>query len=138
MHHDSEGHQPMITLNAAPAFIPSPPVSGVHIGPLFIHFYGIMYVIAITMAIYITRRRWAAVGGDRSLVSDVALWAVPVGIIGGRIYFDITTPFDMPHHWWGPFAVWQGGPWVWGRMPPGPPLGGWGGGRPGGGGGRVV
>jgi prolipoprotein diacylglyceryl transferase len=115
----------MTRLNAAPAFIPSPPVSGVHIGPLFIHFYGIMYVIAITVAIYITRRRWTAVGGDRSLVSDVALWAVPAGIIGGRIYFDITTPFDMPHHWWGPFAVWQGGLGVWGGIAFGTLVGAW-------------
>ena len=115
----------MITLNAAPAFIPSPPVSGVHIGPLFIHFYGIMYVIAITVAVYITGRRWTAVGGARSLVSDVALWAVPAGIIGGRIYFDITTPFDMPHHWWGPFAVWQGGLGIWGGIALGALVGAW-------------
>jgi len=114
-----------MTRLAAPAFIPSPPVSGVHIGPLFVHFYGIMYVIAITVAVYITGRRWTAVGGARSLVSDVALWAVPAGIIGGRIYFDITTPFDMPHHWWGPFAVWQGGLGVWGGIALGALVGAW-------------
>jgi phosphatidylglycerol---prolipoprotein diacylglyceryl transferase len=37
-------------------------------------------------------------------------------IIGGRIYFDITTPFDMPRHWWGPFAVWDGGLGIWGGV----------------------
>jgi prolipoprotein diacylglyceryl transferase len=42
--------------------------------------------------------------------------AVPAGIIGGRIYFDITTPFDMPHQWWGPFAVWDGGLGIWGGV----------------------
>src|SRR3984885_13925676 len=90
--------------------IPTPPVSGFHLGPLFVHFYGLMYVVAITLAIVITRRRWRAMGGDPSLVGDVALWAVPAGIIGGRIYFDITTPFDItPHAWYGPFAVWSGG-----------------------------
>jgi prolipoprotein diacylglyceryltransferase len=50
------------------AFIPSPPTSGIHLGPLFIHYYGLMYVVGIALAIYITRRRWAAVGGDPSLV----------------------------------------------------------------------
>jgi prolipoprotein diacylglyceryltransferase len=81
--------------------IPSLPVGGVHIGPLGIHVYGLMYVIGITLAIIITRRRWAAQGGDPDLVADVALWSVPAGIIGGRIYFDITTPKYIPPHWWG-------------------------------------
>ena len=56
-----------------------------------------MYLIGITLAIWITRTRWRAAGGDPALVSDVALWAVPAGIIGGRIYFDLTTPMDIPH-----------------------------------------
>ncbi|HEY7429828.1 MAG TPA: prolipoprotein diacylglyceryl transferase [Streptosporangiaceae bacterium] len=96
--------------------IPSPPVNGFHIGPAYIHYYGLMYVIGITLAILITQRRWKAQGGDPSLVGDVALWAVPAGIIGGRIYFDITTPQYIPHHWWGVFAVWQGGLGIWGGI----------------------
>jgi prolipoprotein diacylglyceryl transferase len=107
------------------ASIPSPSVSGFHLGPLFIHVYGLMYVVAIALAIYITVRRWTALGGDRSLVYDLATWAVPAGIIGGRIYFDITTPFDIPHHWWGPFAVWTGGLGVWGGIALGAAAGAW-------------
>jgi prolipoprotein diacylglyceryl transferase len=109
------------------AFIPSPSVNGLHIGPLDIHFYGLMYVVAITLAIVITRRRWRAVGGDPDLVGDVALWAVPAGIIGGRIYFDITTPFDIrpAHVWWGPLAVWNGGLGVWGGIAAGAAVGIW-------------
>ena len=80
-----------------PLHIPSPPTAGIHIGPAYIHLYGLMYVIGITLAIWITRRRWRAAGGDPALVADVALWAVPAGIIGGRIYFDLTTPMDIPH-----------------------------------------
>ena len=106
-------------------FIPSPPIDGFHIGPLFIHFYGLMYVIGITLAIIITRRRWAAVGGNPDLVGDVALWAVPAGIIGGRIYFDITTPADIPPHWWGVFAVWSGGLGIWGGIAGGAIAGIW-------------
>jgi prolipoprotein diacylglyceryl transferase len=106
----------MASLPAVLASIPSPPTNGIHVGPLFIHVYGLMYVVGISLAIYITGRRWAAAGGDRSLVYDVALWAVPAGIVGGRIYFDLTTPFDMPHHWWGPFAVWDGGLGIWGGV----------------------
>ena len=89
--------------------LPSPPVNGFHIGPAFIHFYGLMYVFGITAAILITQRRWKAQGGDPALVGEVALWGVPAGIIGGRIYFDLTTPKYIPHHWYGVFAVWDGG-----------------------------
>jgi prolipoprotein diacylglyceryl transferase len=105
--------------------IPSPSVNGFHVGPLFIHYYGLMYVIGITLAILITQRRWKAVGGDPSLVGDVALWAVPAGIIGGRIYFDITTPKYIPHHWWGIFAVWSGGLGIWGGVAAGAAVGVW-------------
>jgi len=96
--------------------IPSPPVNGFHIGPAYVHFYGLMYVIGITVAILITQRRWKAQGGDPILVGDVAIWAVPAGIIGGRIYFDITTPKYIPHHWYGVLAVWDGGLGIWGGI----------------------
>src|SRR5258708_23328129 len=75
-----------------------------------------MYVVGIALAIVITRGRWRNAGGDPALVADVATWAVPAGIIGGRIYFDITTPFDIPHVWYGVFAVWTGGLGVWGGI----------------------
>src|SRR5487761_1687277 len=96
--------------------IPSPPVSGFHVGPVLIHVYALMYLAGIAAAIIITRRRWRAAGGDPDLVGDVALWAVPAGIVGGRIYFDITTPMDIPHVWYGVFAVWQGGLGIWGGV----------------------
>jgi len=105
--------------------IPSPSENGFHLGPLFIHYYGLMYVIGITLAILITQRRWKAVGGDPSLVGDVALWAVPAGIIGGRIYFDITTPKYIPHHWYGFLAVWDGGLGIWGGIAAGAAVGVW-------------
>jgi prolipoprotein diacylglyceryl transferase len=105
--------------------IPSPPASGFHVGPAFIHVYGLMYVVGITLAVLITRRRWQAKGGDPGLVADVATWAVPAGIIGARIYFDITTPADIPPHWWGVFAVWSGGLGVWGGIAAGAAAGVW-------------
>ena len=110
---------------ALPRYIPSPPVNGFHLGPAYIHFYGLMYVIGITLAILITQRRWKAIGGDPGLVGDVALWAVPAGIIGGRIYFDLTTPKYIPHHWWGVFAVWSGGLGIWGGIALAAVVGSW-------------
>jgi prolipoprotein diacylglyceryl transferase len=105
--------------------IPSPSVNGFHLGPVFVHYYGLMYVIGITLAIIITQRRWQRMGGDPGLVGDVALWAVPAGIIGGRIYFDITTPKYIPHHWYGIFAVWDGGLGIWGGIALGAAVGIW-------------
>jgi prolipoprotein diacylglyceryl transferase len=105
--------------------IPSPAVNGFHVGSLFIHFYGLMYVVGIALAIVITRRRWQNAGGDPAVVADVATWAVPAGIIGGRIYFDITTPFDIPHVWYGIFAVWTGGLGIWGGIAGGTAAGIW-------------
>ena len=107
------------------SFLPSPSINGFHVGPLFVHFYGLMYVIGIALAVIITRRRWAAAGGDPALVGDVALWAVPAGIIGGRIYFDITTPSQIPHVWYGPLAVWSGGLGIWGGIAGGAIAGIW-------------
>jgi prolipoprotein diacylglyceryl transferase len=105
--------------------IPSPAANGFHVGSLFIHFYGLMYVVGIALAIVITRRRWQNAGGDPAVVADVATWAVPAGIIGGRIYFDITTPFDIPHVWYGIFAVWTGGLGIWGGIAGGTAAGIW-------------
>jgi prolipoprotein diacylglyceryl transferase len=107
------------------SFIPSPSVNGFHIGPLFIHVYGLMYVVGIALAIYITRRRWRAMGGNPDLVGDVAIWAVPIGLIGARIYFDVTTPADIPHHWWGVFGIWTGGLGIWGGIAFGAAAGIW-------------
>ena len=101
---------------ALPASIPSPSINSFNIGPLVIHFYALAYLVGIAAAIIITRRRWRAVGGDPDIVGDVALWSVPAGIIGGRIYFDITTPMDIPHVWYGVFAVWDGGLGIWGGI----------------------
>lgn len=112
-------------VSAAAAHLPSPPVSGFHLGPLFIHFYAVMYLVGIAAAIFITRRRWVRAGGDPDLMYDVAMWSVPAGIIGGRIYFDITTPAYIPHVWYGVLAVWDGGLGIWGAIPVAVLVGGW-------------
>jgi prolipoprotein diacylglyceryl transferase len=111
----TQGTAPIVS--AAAAHIPSPSANGFHIGPALIHYYAVMYLVGIAAAIYITRRRWVRAGGDPELMYDVAMWAVPAGIIGGRIYFDITTPAYIPHVWYGVLAVWDGGLGIWGAIP---------------------
>jgi prolipoprotein diacylglyceryl transferase len=107
------------------AFIPSPAHNGFSIGPLFFHAYGIAYVFAVAAAILISRRRWRALGGDPDLPYEIAIWAFPGGLIGGRIYFDLTTPSQVPDHWWGVFAIWDGGLGVWGGIAGGALVGLW-------------
>ena len=107
------------------ASIPSPSSNGLDLGPFFVHYYGLAYVVAITAAILITRRRWRAQGGDPDLVVDVAIWAVPAGILGGRLYHDVTSWNEVPHTWWGWAAVWQGGLGVWGGIAAGTLVGLW-------------
>lgn len=107
------------------SFIPSPPVNGFHIGPLFVHAYGLAYVFAVIAAVTITVRRWEARGGERQIVYDVALWAFPAGLIGGRLYFLATSWNEVQPHWWGPFAVWKGGMGIWGGIAAGTLAGLW-------------
>jgi len=107
------------------ASIPSPSANGFHLGPLFIHAYGLAYVVAVTAAVIICRRRWEARGGNRELVYDVALWGFPAGLIGGRLYFLATSWNQVPPHWWGPFAIWKGGLGIWGGIALGTLVGLW-------------
>ncbi len=99
------------------AFIPSPSHNGFYIGPLFIHAYGLAYVFAVAAAIFITRWRWRRMGGNPDLAYEAAAWGFPAGLIGGRLYFVITTPSQItPHNFWGIFAIWNGGLGIWGGI----------------------
>jgi prolipoprotein diacylglyceryl transferase len=113
-------------MSSAPvAFIPSPSTNGFHAGPFFVHAYGLAYVLAVIAAVVITARRWEAKGGNRELVSEVALWGFPAGLVGGRLYFLATSWNEVPPHWWGPFAVWKGGLGIWGGIAGGTLAGLW-------------
>ncbi len=109
----------------APAYIPSPSANGFHVGPFFVHAYGLAYVFAVAAAIVVTRELWKRDGGDPNLPQEIAVWAFPAGLVGGRIYFLITTPSQIPDHWWGPFAIWQGGLGIWGGIAGGALVGLW-------------
>ena len=109
----------------SPAFIPSPSSSGVHLGPLFVHAYGLMYVLGVAAAIALTVRRWERHGGRRELVYDVARWGFPAGLLGARLYNLATSWNDVPHHWWGPLAIWKGGLGIWGGIAAGALAGLW-------------
>ncbi len=106
-------------MTASDSFLPSPTVSAFHLGPLTIHFYALCILAGIAVAIWLTSRRWTARGGQDGQVLDICLWAVPAGIIGGRIYHVITDPelYFLPgKNPWNAFAIWDGGLGIWGAV----------------------
>ena len=110
------------------AAIPSPHTGVYHLGPLTLHMYGVMLLVAIAACIALTGRRWVSWGGDWDLVFRVAVWGVIAGVIGARIYHLITSWNQDPaihEHWYGPFAVWEGGLGIWGAIPFGVATGAW-------------
>src|SRR6184192_1721152 len=78
--------------------------------------YGLMLLVAIAASVALTGWRWVRWGGDWDLVFRVAVWGVAFGVVGARAYHDITSSNEVPNHWWGFAAVWQGGLGVWGGI----------------------
>ena len=99
--------------------IPSPSLSSFSVGPLTIHFYALCIITGIAAAIWIGRWRYANLGGNPDDVSEVAIWAVPFGIIGGRIYHVITSPAQYFGENGNPIdalRIWEGGLGIWGAI----------------------
>ena len=99
--------------------IPSPSLSSFSVGPLTIHFYALCIIMGIAAAIWIGRKRYANLGGNPDDVSEVAIWAVPFGIIGGRIYHVITSPaqyFGANGNPVDALKIWEGGLGIWGAI----------------------
>ena len=99
--------------------IPSPSDGVWHLGPLPLRGYALCIIIGIGLAIYIGDRRWRARGGQRGVVADAAIWAVPFGIIGGRIYHVITSPQAYFGEGGVPLdalKIWHGGLGIWGAI----------------------
>jgi prolipoprotein diacylglyceryl transferase len=100
------------------ATIPSPHTGTIDVGPFSIHLYGVTLLLAIAACVALTGYRWVRWGGDWDLVFRVAVWGVAFGIVGARIYHDITSWSEVQdlNAWWAPFAVWKGGLGVWGGI----------------------
>ena len=101
------------------AAIPSPTTAAWNLGPIPIRAYALCIVLGIVAACYVTERRMRARGAPPYLVLDVAIWAVPLGILGARIYSLITSPqqyFGNGHGAWEWAQIWHGGLGIWGGV----------------------
>ncbi len=100
-------------------YIWSPPQNEWYLGPIPIRAYALCILAGIFVALWLGSRRWVARGGKPGQISDIALWAVPFGIVGGRLYHVITDndlyfgPGRDPMH---AFFIWDGGLGIWGAV----------------------
>ncbi|MGW6032398.1 prolipoprotein diacylglyceryl transferase [Gordonia terrae] len=103
------------------AYLPSPPQGVWDIGPFPLRAYALCIIVGIIVAVWWGNRRWMARGGQDGEVLDVAIWAVPFGLVGGRLYHLITDwktyfgadalkePIDA-------LKIWDGGLGIWGAV----------------------
>jgi prolipoprotein diacylglyceryl transferase len=109
------------------ASIPSPSQSVWFIGWFPIRAYAMWILVGIVAAVWITQRRLVERGGKPGQALDVATWAVPFGIVGGRLYHVISSPqayFGAGGHPLNAFKIWEGGLGIWGAVALGA-LGAW-------------
>ncbi len=84
----------------------------VHLGPLALRWYGLMYVVGIVMALWIIKGYTTRKGIDQDMVYRVLWWCIAAGLIGGRLYFVIQQPNLVSYYLANPIhilATWEGG-----------------------------
>jgi prolipoprotein diacylglyceryl transferase len=110
------------------ASIPSPSQGVWSLGPIPLRAYALLIILGIVVAVIVGSRRYVARGGSVGVIGDIALWAVPFGIIGGRLYHVLT---DWQLYFapggsgiTGALRIWDGGLGIWGAVAVGG-LGAW-------------
>ena len=113
----------MTTLTVLPEIlvhsIPSPSQGTWYLGPLPIRGYALSIILGIVAAIWIGERRWQARGGRAGDIGDLAIWGVPFGLIGGRLYHVLTDwqlYFGEGQNPVAALYIWRGGLGIWGAI----------------------
>ena len=99
--------------------IPSPSISFIELGPFKIHFYALCILTGIILAIWIANRRLVRWGYQSGLALDIALWTVPIGVVGARIFHVLTHADDYFYPGadvTAVFRVWEGGIAIYGGL----------------------
>ena len=100
-------------------FIPTPSSSTLELGFFTFHFYALAILLGIVVALWLTKKRYAAMGGNPEEISDLAFFAVPAGIVGGRVYHVMTSPQKYFGEGGSPIQalqIWRGGLGIWGAI----------------------
>jgi prolipoprotein diacylglyceryl transferase len=98
------------------AFIPSPSTAGIHIGPLFFHFYGLAIAIGVLLAFWLARKRWQDLGRNPADIEVAGIWAVIAGFIGGRLAYVSTHTGNYHGRWVHVLFIWEGGLALYGGL----------------------
>ncbi|MFO7699457.1 MAG: prolipoprotein diacylglyceryl transferase [Acidimicrobiia bacterium] len=98
------------------AAIPSPAQNTIDIGPLTIHFYGILIAIGVITAIIVSRHRYVRFGGSAELFEKVAIWAVVIGFLGARAAYVVTHTGRFEGRPWAMLYIWEGGLALYGGL----------------------
>lgn len=101
-------------------FIPSPESGVWDLGPIPIRAYAMFIVLGIVVAVVLGNKRYEARGGRPGVITDIAIWAVPFGIVGGRLYHVLS---DWQIYFGADgrgvaaaFRIWDGGLGIWGAV----------------------
>ncbi|MEV7771958.1 prolipoprotein diacylglyceryl transferase [Kitasatospora sp. NPDC086791] len=101
------------------AYIPSPSRGVLYLGPVPLRAYAFCIILGVVVAVWLGSKRWVARGGAKHTVGDIAVWAVPFGLVGGRLYHVITDHqlyFAEGRNPWNAFKIWEGGLGIWGAI----------------------
>lgn len=101
------------------AYIPSPSRGVLYLGPVPLRAYAFCIIIGVVVAVWLGSRRWVARGGAQHTVGDIAVWAVPFGLVGGRLYHVITDAqlyFGEGRNPIDALKIWEGGLGIWGAI----------------------
>ena len=99
--------------------IPSPSNGIWYLGPVPIRGYALSIILGIIVAIWLAERRWVARGGKSGEIADLAVWGIPFGLIGGRLYHVLTDHnlyFGEGKHPIEALYIWRGGLGIWGAI----------------------
>ncbi|MBG0817445.1 prolipoprotein diacylglyceryl transferase [Planomonospora sp. ID82291] len=103
------------------ASIPSPSNGVWHLGIIPIRAYALCIVLGVVVAVVMSERRWRARGGEPGTMVDLAVWAVPFGLVGGRLYHVVTDwqlyfAENAPNEPIEALFIWKGGLGIWGAV----------------------
>jgi prolipoprotein diacylglyceryl transferase len=99
------------------ASLPSPPSGSLELGPLRLNAYGLMIALGAIAATWLMGRRLESrKWGTRDDASLIAMWAVPAGVVGSRIYHVITDWERFDGRWLDALKIWKGGLGIWGGL----------------------
>jgi prolipoprotein diacylglyceryl transferase len=101
------------------AYLHSPDRGVWMLGPVPIRAYALCIIAGIVIAVLWGEKRFVARGGEPGTVTDVAVYAVPFGLVGGRLYHvltDWTTYFGPEGNPIDALKIWHGGLGIWGAV----------------------